>query len=174
MIQQYRGSSPPGSSLAFAFREMCRSILNPNSLTFVAANAPSDVVSSFQVHQQKLANLSLRVASTMLVQQLTEKEGTFNGSLSRVVQTVASKAKSALLLVACIFGRVSLGALRALRLGLPRRVQLGLSASLLKNLGNLFLDTEIASEPIGENLIDVNVDRNPSATLSIHKSPPPP
>ncbi|MGB8579552.1 MAG: hypothetical protein WCD47_01920 [Candidatus Sulfotelmatobacter sp.] len=55
------------------------------------------------------------------------------------------------MLVACTFGRLSLGVLRALRPGIPRRLQLSVSANILKNVGNLLIDTEVASKPISDN-----------------------
>jgi hypothetical protein len=152
MPDHYRNSSRPGGNPGLAFREVCRSVLNLHTLTFVAANAPSEVVSSFEVHQQQLASFSLQVASKMLVQQLTERRSRpFSGSLSRLFQSSTSKAKNAFLLVACTFGRLSLGVLRALRPGIPRRLQLSVSANILKNVGNLLIDTEVASKPISDN-----------------------
>ena len=152
MPDHYRNSSPPGGNPGLAFREVCRSVLNLHTLTFVAANAPSEVVSSFEGHQQQLASFSLQVASQMLVRQLTERRSRpFNGPLSRLLQSSTSKAKNAFLLVACTFGRLSLGVLRALRPGIPRRLQLSVSANILKNVGNLLIDTEVASKPISDN-----------------------
>ena len=56
-------------------REVCRSVLNTNSLRFVAANAPAEVVSSYGTEQQRLARLSLQVASAALVQRLAHDGG---------------------------------------------------------------------------------------------------
>ncbi len=56
-------------------REVCRSVLNTNSLRFVAANAPAEVVSSYGTEQQRLARLSLQVASTVLVRRLAHDGG---------------------------------------------------------------------------------------------------
>src|SRR5277367_1067821 len=152
MPDHYRSSSRLSGNPGLAFREVCRSVLNLQTLTFVAANAPSEVVSSFEVHQQRLASFSLQVASKMLVRQLTERRGRpFHGSLSRLFQSSTLKAKNAFLLVACTFGRLSLGVLRALRPGIPRRLQLSVSANILKNVGNLLIDTEIVSKPISDN-----------------------
>ncbi len=135
-----------------SIREVCRSVLNLNTVMFVAANAPSEVVSSFEGHQQRLASLSLQVASQMLVRQLTERRiRPFHGSLSRLLQSSTSKAKNAFLLVACTSGRLSLGVLRALRPGIPRGLQLSVSANILKNVGNLLIDTEVANKPISDN-----------------------
>ena len=87
MPNQYRSSTQPGGNPGLAFREVCRSVLNLNTLMFVAANAPSEVVSSFEVHQQRLASFSLQEASKMLVRQLTE-------SRSRPVQWLVFTAFS--------------------------------------------------------------------------------
>ena len=152
MSDHYRSSSRPGGNPGFAFREVCRSVLNLNTLTFVAANAPSEVVSSFEGRQQRLASFSLQVASEMLVRQLTERRSRpFHGSLSRLFQSSTSKAKNAFLLVACTSGRLSLGVLRTLRPGIPRRLQLSVSANILKNVGNLLIDTEVGSKPISDS-----------------------
>jgi hypothetical protein len=134
-----------------AFREVCRSVLDPKSLSFVAANAPSEVVTSFEVHQQRLASFSLKVASTMLVRRLTERENLpFHGSLSRIFQASKSKVQSAFLLAACTVGRVGLNLLRALRLGLPRHLQLSVSANILHNVGNLLINMELVRKPIAD------------------------
>ena len=152
MLNHYRSSNPSGGNPGLAFREVCRSVLNLHTLTFVAANAPSEVVSSFEVHQQRLASFSLQVASEMLVRQLAERRSRpFHGSFSRLFQSSTSKAENAFLLVVCTFGRLSLGALRAMRPGIPRRLQLSVSANILKNVGNLLIDTEVGSNPISDN-----------------------
>ena len=152
MTNHYRNSGRPGDNPGLAVREVCRSVLDPGTLTFVSANAPSEVVSSFEGHQQRLASFSLQVASKMLVRQLTARRSQpLEGSLSRLFQSSTSKAKNAFLLVACTFGRLSLGVLRALRPGIPRRLQLSVSANILKNVGNLLIDTEIVSKPISDN-----------------------
>ncbi len=152
MSDHYRSSSRPGGNPGFAFREVCRSVLNLNTLTFVAANAPSEVVSSFEGHQQRLASFSLQVASKMLVRQLNERRNRpFHGSLSRRLQSSTAKAKDAFLLLACTFGRLSLGVLRTLGPGIPPRLQLSVSANILKNVGNLLIDTEVGSKPISDN-----------------------
>jgi hypothetical protein len=61
-------------------REVCRSLLNTHSLRFVAANAPAEVVSSYGTQQQRLARLSLQVASAMLAQRLANEGSFVNGS----------------------------------------------------------------------------------------------
>jgi hypothetical protein len=151
MPSPYRGSGSLRAIPGLAFREVCRSVLSPNSLTFVAANAPSEVVSSFEVHQQRLASFSLQIASNMLVRRLTERRGgPFNGFLSRMLQASTSKAKSAFLLVACTFGRMGLSVLRAVRPALPQRLRHSVSANILKNVGNLLIDTELVSKPMAD------------------------
>lgn len=152
MPNHYRSPNWPSGNPGLAFREVCRSVLNLNTLRFVAANAPSEVVSSFEVHQQRLASFSLQVASKMLVRQLTERRSRpFDGPLSRLFQSSTAKAKNAFLLIACTFGRLSLGVLRALRPGIPLRLQLSVSANILKNVGNLLIDTEVGSKSISDN-----------------------
>ena len=61
MPNDYRSFNWPGANPGLVFREVYRSVLNLNTLMFVAANAPSEVVSSFERHQQQLASLSLKV-----------------------------------------------------------------------------------------------------------------
>ena len=64
-----------GARVDARLREVCRSVLNTNSLRFVAANAPAEVVSSYGTEQQRLARLSLQVASAVLVQRLAHDGG---------------------------------------------------------------------------------------------------
>jgi hypothetical protein len=116
-------------------REVCRSVLNTNSLRFVAANAPGQVVSSYRAQQQRLASLSLRVASAVLVQRLAHDGGFIGFSWS--LQASISKLRDALLLVVCNVGRASLGVLRGLSVGIPQRVQILISANILANVGSL-------------------------------------
>ena len=117
-------------------QEVCRSILNINSLRFVAANAPSDVVDAFGNHQQRLARLSLRAMSAMLVERLVRDRITFTG-FSRSLRSPISKLRDALLLLICNVGRASLGVLRMLSVGVPRQVQILISANILTNVGSL-------------------------------------
>ena len=120
----------------FGFQEVCRSVLNTNSLRFVAANAPSDVVHSFGNQQQRLARLSLRAVSAMLVERLVHDHISLN-SFSWSLQSSISKLRDALLLLVCNVGRASLGVLRVLSVGIPRRVQILISANILANVGSL-------------------------------------
>ena len=134
------------------------------SARFVVAFLISTLLRSWQ--QTRLRKLSVRskgISNDSLVSRcrlqakclsgssLRGEAGRSNGSLSRLFQSSTSKAKNAFLLVACTFGRLSLGVLRALRPGIPRRLQLSVSANILKNVGNLLIDTEIASKPISDN-----------------------
>lgn len=142
-----------GSDSVPAFHEVCRSILNPGSLLFVAANAPWEVVHSFEARQQRLASFSLQLASTMLVQQLRKTErSSFNRSLFLLLQSLPLKMKHVMLLVACTLGRLGLGILGVLRHGIPRHLQIGLSANILRNVGDLLTDSEISDETRSENL----------------------
>ncbi len=118
------------------FQEFCRSVLNINSFRFVAANAPSDVVDAFGNHQQRLARLSLRAVSAMLVERLVRDHITLNG-FSWSLRPSISKLRDALLLVVCNVGRASLGALRVLSVGIPPQVQILISANILTNVGSL-------------------------------------
>jgi hypothetical protein len=118
------------------FQEVCRSVLNTNSFRFVAANAPSDVVDAFGNHQQRLARLSLRAVSAMLVERLVHDHITLNG-FSWSLRPSISKLRDALLLVVCNVGRASLGVLRVLSVGIPRQVQIMISANILTNVGSL-------------------------------------
>lgn len=127
-------------------REVCRSVLNANSLRFVAANAPAEVVSSYGTEQQRLARLSLRVASAVLVQRLAH-DGRLIGDSSRTLQSPLSKLKGALLLAVCTIGRAGLGVLRGLSTGIPQRLQILVSARILTNVGNLLVDTEYDDQP---------------------------
>jgi hypothetical protein len=138
MIDHYRNSGRPGDNPGLAVREVCRSVLDPGTLTFVSANAPSEVVSSFEGHQERLASFSLQVASTMLIRRLKERRRRpFNDSLSRIFQSSTAKAKGAFLLVACALGRLGLGTSRTLRLGLSLRLQLSVSANILRNVAGI-------------------------------------
>jgi len=142
-----------GSDSVPAFHEVCRSVLNPDSLSFVAANAPWEVVNLFEAHQQQLASFSLQLASTLLVRQLRkiERNG-FNRSLVLLFRSLPSKMKHVLLLVACTLGRLGLGALGVLRHRITRHFQIGLSANILRNVGDLLSESEIRDETRSENL----------------------
>jgi hypothetical protein len=118
------------------FQEVCRSVLNINSFRFVAANAPSDVVDAFGHHQQRLALLSLRAVSAMLVERLVRDHIAVNG-FSWSLRPSISKLRDALLVVVCNLGRASLGVLRVLSVGIPRHVQILISANILTNVGSL-------------------------------------
>jgi len=171
MLDHCRDSGQTRTDPGFAFHQVWFNILNPNSLAFVAANAPADAVSSFQVHQQKVASLSLHVASTMLVRQLLRREGNpSSGSFSHVFHSVMSKGKSAFLLVACTFARVGLDTVRALRFGIPRRLQLFLSATILTKLGSLLTDHEVGGDPVAQGQIDTGIAGNAIASLSAEQS----
>src|SRR5258708_10652494 len=136
-----------------AVRKVCRSILNTSSLRFVAANAPADVVSSFGAQQQRLARLSLQVTSSMLVQQLRHHSDSF-GSFSRSLRSSMSQLRSTLVLGACAAGRVALGVLRGLSIGIPQRVQVFVSGQILTRVGNLLIDENHREKPISADARD--------------------
>ena len=88
MLEQDLSLNHSGSESVPAFHEVCRSVLNPGSLSFVAANAPWEVVHSFKARQQRLASLSLQIASTMLVRQLRKTDqNSFERSLLQFFQS---------------------------------------------------------------------------------------
>jgi hypothetical protein len=153
MLEHDLSLTHSGSDSVPAFHEVCRSVLNPGSLSFVAANAPCQVVHSFEARQQRLASFSLQLASTMLVRQLRKTDqNSFNRSLLLLFQSFPLKMKHAMLLAACMLGRLGLGVLGALRHGVPRHLQIGLSANILRNVGNVLTDSEINVETNLENL----------------------
>ena len=117
-------------------QEVCRSVLNTSSLSFVAANAPSDVVDAFGNQQQRLARLSLRAVNAVLVERLVHDHSPLNG-VSWLLQSSIWKLMDALLFVVCNVGRASLGVLRGLSVGIPRRVQILISANILANVASL-------------------------------------
>jgi len=93
----------------------CRSVLN---LQHSYVRCSKRALRKLSVRSKVISNDSLvsrcRLQARMLVQQLTERRRRpFSGSLSRFFQSSTSKAKNAFLLVACTFGRLSLGVLRA-------------------------------------------------------------
>ena len=137
-------------------REVCRSVLNTNSLRFVAANAPAEVASSYGSEQQRLARLSLQVASAALVQRLA-RDGVVVGDPSQTLQTLLSKLKGALLLTVCTVGRAGLGVLRGFSTGIPQRLQILVSAKILTNVGNLVIGEELDDRPTDNTLSDERV-----------------
>jgi len=159
MLEHDLSLTHSGSDSVPAFHEVCRSVLNPGSLSFVAANAPWEVVHSFEARQQRLASFSLQLASTMLVRQLrTTERNSFNRSLL-LLQSFPLKMKHLMLLIACTIGRLGLGVLGVLRHGVPRHLQIGLSANILRNVGNVLTDSEINDETNLENLSGKTVIR---------------
>lgn len=149
-------------------REVCRSVLNTNSLRFVAANAPAEVVSSCRTEQQRLARLSLQVASAALVQRLAH-DGSFVHS-SPTLQSPLSKLKGALLLGVCTVGRAGLGVLRGLSIGIPQRLQILVSAKILTNVGNLLVDTGRGDKPTSKVLNEERILCETSTEVSHEES----
>jgi hypothetical protein len=149
-----------GSESAPVLHEVCRSVLNPGSLSFVEANAPWDVVNSFEVRQQRLASLSLQVAGALLKRHLrATHRNSFNRPLLPLFRSQVSRIKSVMLLVACTLGRLGLGVLGALWHGIPRHVQIGFSATILRNVGDLLTDSRIDDETRSKNLADADAIR---------------
>jgi len=160
MLEHDLSLTRSGSECAPALHEVCRSVLNPGSLSFVEANAPWAVVNSFEVRQQRLASLSLQVASALLKRQLRDSErNRFDRPLLPFFQSQVSKMKSVMLLVACTLGRLGLGVLGALWHGIPRHLQTGLSATILRNVGDLLTDSGTSDEIRSENLADADAIR---------------
>ena len=150
---------PPTSSL-FWFEDVCRTIVNTHSLRFVAANAPAPVVTSFGAQQQRIARLSLQSANTMLLHRLFSGD-VFLGSLTRVVYASLSKVRDLFLLALCVTGRVTLGLIRTLSLGIPRQIEIWISANLIAQIGGLILDSREEHElPL------------PTATAATHRDDP--
>jgi hypothetical protein len=55
MLERDLSLTYAGSDPVPAFHEVCRSVLNPGSLSFVAANAPWEVVHPFAAQQASSA-----------------------------------------------------------------------------------------------------------------------
>jgi hypothetical protein len=158
MLEHDLSRTHSGSDSVPAFHEVCRSVLNPGSLSFVAANAPWEVVHSFEARQQRLASFSLQLASSILVRQLRKTErNSFNTSLLLLLQSLPLNMKHLMLLAACTLGRLGLGVIGILRHGVSRHLQIGLSANILRNIGNVLTDSEINRETNLENLNGANV-----------------
>jgi len=155
MFEPYLSFGQAKAKPTLASHEICLSILNSKSLKFVAANAPDEVVSSFELQRHRLASFSLGVASTILVRQLIEPERTSSsGTLSPLVHASLSKTKSFFWLVACMFNRFGLAALRFMQPRLARQLQFSISANILKNVGNLLTDTEAVTRPMVATVTD--------------------
>jgi hypothetical protein len=149
-----------GSESAPALHEVCRSVLNPASLSFVAANAPWDVVNSFEVRQQRLASLSLQVAGALLKRHLRATDtNSFDRPLLPLFRSHVSRMKSVMLLAACTFGRLGLGVLGTLWHGTPRHFQIDLSATILRNVGDLLTDSDTSVETRSESVPDADAIR---------------
>ena len=126
-----------------AFEEVCRSVLNPQSMVFVAANAPSKVVTSFELRQRRLARFSLQVASAVLLERLTEDRKFWTGSFEHFVSVSIAKWKSVFLWFMCALGRVCLEVVQGLRHGIPRQLQLILSSKIVSRVGMMIVDPHV-------------------------------
>src|SRR5258708_7427964 len=102
-LEGYPRGNRADTDSVLSFRELCRSILNTNSLRFVAANAPAELVSSFGTQQQRLARFSLQAASAMLLRQLGQDIGSWR-DFSRSLQSSITKLRYAFLLAVCTIG----------------------------------------------------------------------
>jgi hypothetical protein len=150
MLELDHEITPSGARSTFAFPDICRTVLNPQSYSFVAANAPCQAVNSFELRRQQLAIASLRVARSMLLQQLRMAGGdAFDSSFLQFCHSTISTLKSTLLLAACALGRMGLGVLSVLRHGIPQGLHLWASANILNNVGNLLTDGQLRNQPAG-------------------------
>ena len=129
------------TSSLFWFDEICRSVLNTTSFSFVAANAPAPVVTSFGAQQQRLARLSLQTASRILVERLGAEALALDG-LSRTLRSYPRKLRDLSLLAVCATGRMGLGLLRALNVGILPRLQIWISKSILSKMYSLMMHAE--------------------------------
>lgn len=144
-----------GDRFTLAFPDICCTVLNARSLSFVAANAPSQAVNSFELQRQRLALASLRVAKAMLLRQLRRAGGgAFSSSFAHFFRSSISTAKSALLLAACALGRFGLSTLSLLRRAIPQDIHLWVSANILNNVGNLLTDDQLRNPPATSGVDD--------------------
>lgn len=149
MLEQNQEIKSSSAGSTFAFPEICHTVLNPRSFSFVAANAPWPAVNSFELQRQRLAIASLRVASSMLLRQLRMADGPgLSDPVTHLIQSFLSTLKSALLLAACLLGQLGLGLLRLLRHGIPQGLHLWASTNLLHNVGDLLTDGRLKN-PVG-------------------------
>jgi hypothetical protein len=153
IVDHYPRTHRVGPDSMLAVRKVCRSVLNTSSFRFVAANAPAHVVSSFGAQQQRLARLSLQVTSSVLVQQLRHHADSF-GSFSRSLRSFMSQLKNVSVLGVCAAGRVALGVLRGLSIGIPQQFQVFVSAQILTRVGNLLIDEDHPEKPICDDVRD--------------------
>lgn len=152
MPEHDRSLPHSGSDSVLAFHEVCRSVLNPGSLSFVAANAPWNVVHSFEARRQRLAGLSLKLASRMLVDQLRKTERkSLNRSMWRCFHSLSLRMKHVILLAACTSSRLGLVTLEVIRGLMPRHLQIGLSANILRTVGYLLTDVQVHDTAKCEN-----------------------
>src|SRR5260370_32974935 len=152
-LEGYAGGGRTDTDSVLWFGEVCRSILNTNSLRFVAANAPAEVVTSFGTQQQRLARFSLQAASAVLVQQLAQDIGS-RRDFSRSLQSSVSKLRYAFLLALCTTGRAGLGILRGLSSGFPQRIQISVAAKILAKVGTFLIDSNGKDKPMVRDLGD--------------------
>jgi hypothetical protein len=168
-LDYYRRPDFTKTGSVLVFREVCRNVLNTKSLRFVAANAPADIVSSYRTQQQRLARLSLRVTSAMLVQRLAH-DGDFVDGFPLSRRSAVSKLKSAFLLGICTIGRAGLRIIQGLNVGIPQQIQILASATILANIGDLLIDTEHDRKETSNHLSEEGVLSETSSASSSEES----
>ena len=169
ITEDYVSSCGSPARLVSGFREICRTVLDPNVLTFLTENAPTYVTASFRMRQQQLSRFSLLVASDTLFQRLVDKGNQPSRfSFRRSTSTLLFQIEGWFLLVACGLARASLMLSQSLGYWTPRRAQLWVQVKVLSGvagmLGYFAPDTaqsialaDRKSETVASNLVS---DRN--------------
>lgn len=135
-FQGHSGSYNASGRLSIGFREICRSVLDPNALTFLTRNAPAHVVASFRIRQQQLAHFSLRVASEAILHGLAENSLLGPApSLQSIIRNSADKVKATVVLLLCAIGHAGLWLYQCLNWSVPRHAQLWLPTKVLSAVG---------------------------------------
>jgi hypothetical protein len=133
--------------LSVALRQVCWDMLTPNTLMFLTANAPAEVITSFGKQRQQLARYSLRVASDILVQSLADRSHGRSSLSGGSSDAQPSRTQGLFLLAVCTVGRMGLGVLRSVNWGVPSSVQAWISARILMSLGTLLGESTSADKP---------------------------
>lgn len=137
VIGNYQSSSRSSALLVFGFREICRTVLDPNIVTFLTQNAPKEVFVSFRVREEQLTRFSLQIASeTLLRRFLYRRRQGLDGS-SKSIEHLAARIADGFLLCMCSLGRASLWFLRCLSYGIPRRVHLWVPEKVLSGVAGM-------------------------------------
>ena len=74
MLEHDLSLTHPGSDSMPAFHEVCRSVLNPGSLSFVAANAPWEVVHSFEAPPATTRKLFVAARESSILRTATPQD----------------------------------------------------------------------------------------------------